>query len=301
MKLVLFLNMGGVNKLQECEVFLKNMFNDPYILGIKNNLLRKFVAFMITKSRLKAMRKNYEKMGGKSPLTQITQNLCDKLNLANNEYKFDFISLYVPPFVLDVLSKYEFKQEDEIILFPLYPHHSTTTVSTSLEMMEKELKKLKIQASVRVMDVFYNDGLYNQMIIKHILEKKSHFDYKTLIFSAHSLPLSIIKKGDLYEKHVVKHVEILKEKLKDEFDEIYLSYQSKLGPVKWLEPNTSDVLANLNSKALIYPISFCIDCSETIFELGMEYKHLAKCDYELISCPNDSDEFIEFILNYLKI
>lgn len=151
------------------------MFNDSCILGIKNNFLRKFVAFMITKFRLKAMRENYKKMGGKSPLIQITQNLCDKLNLVNNEYKFDFISLYVPPFALDVLSKYKFKQEDEIILFPLCPHHSTTTVSTSLEMMEKELKKLKIQASVRVMDVFYNDDLYNQMIIKHILEKKSYF------------------------------------------------------------------------------------------------------------------------------
>ncbi|EOI0687603.1 ferrochelatase, partial [Campylobacter jejuni] len=111
---------------------------------------------------------------------------------------------------------------------------------------------------------------------------------------------SIIDKGDLYEKHVNDHVEILKEKLKDHFDEFILAYQSKLGPVKWLEPNTSDVLANLNDKALIYPISFCIDCSETIFELGMEYKHLAKCDYDLITCPNDSDEFIHFILKYLS-
>ncbi|EDO8828785.1 ferrochelatase, partial [Campylobacter coli] len=75
---------------------------------------------------------------------------------------------------------------------------------------------------------------------------------------------------------------------------------SKLGPVKWLEPNTSDILGNLDNKALIYPISFCIDCSETIFELGMEYKHLAKCDYDLITCPNDSDEFIHFILKYLS-
>ncbi|EOI4812226.1 ferrochelatase, partial [Campylobacter coli] len=136
--------------------------------------------------------------------------------------------------------------------------------------------------------------------VSHILAKKSKFDAKILIFSAHSLPQSIIDKGDLYEKHVNDHVEILKEKLKDHFDEFILAYQSKLGPVKWLEPNTSDVLANLNDKALIYPISFCIDCSETIFELGMEYKHLSKYNYDLISCPNDSDEFMEFILKYLS-
>ncbi|AJD03591.1 ferrochelatase [Campylobacter lari] len=301
MKYVFFLNMGGVNKLDECEVFLKNMFNDPYILGIKNVFLRKFVAFMIRKSRLKAMKQNYEKMGGKSPLTQITQSLCDKLNSKTKEYNFDFISLYVPPFANDVFSKYDFQKNDEIILFPLYPHHSKTTVTSSLEVVQNELRNIQNQANVKVIDVFYKDELYNEMIIKHILEKKKECDYKTLIFSAHSLPLSVIKKGDLYEKHVQEHVGILKEKLKNKFDQIILSYQSKLGPVKWLEPNTSDILENLDQKALIYPISFCIDCSETIFELGVEYRHLAKSDYELIACPNDSDEFIEFVLNKTDI
>ncbi|HEG1405086.1 TPA: ferrochelatase, partial [Campylobacter jejuni] len=81
MKLVLFLNMGGATNLQDCEVFLKNMFNDPYILGIKNRFLRKFVAWIITKARVKAMQENYKKMGGKSPLNELTQSLCDKLNL----------------------------------------------------------------------------------------------------------------------------------------------------------------------------------------------------------------------------
>lgn len=77
-KLVLFLNMGGATNLQDCEVFLKNMFNDPYILGIKNRFLRKFVAWIITKARVKAMQENYKKMGGKSPLNELTQSLCDK-------------------------------------------------------------------------------------------------------------------------------------------------------------------------------------------------------------------------------
>ncbi|MBX1886482.1 ferrochelatase [Campylobacter peloridis] len=301
MKYVFFLNMGGVNKLSECELFLKNMFNDPYILGIKNVFLRKFVAFIIRKSRLKAMKQNYEKMGGKSPLSELTQKLCDKLNIKTKEYKFDFISLYVPPFASDVFKKYDFKEDDEIILFPLYPHHSKTTVSSSLEVVQNALKNANIKTKLSIIDVFYKDAFYNEIIIKHILEKNKKHNFKTLIFSAHSLPLSVIKKGDLYEKHVNEHVELLKEKLKDEFDQILLSYQSKLGPIKWLEPNTSDVLANLEQKALIYPISFCIDCSETIFELGIEYRHLAKNEYELIACLNDSDDFVEFVLNQVKM
>ncbi|EAI0755348.1 ferrochelatase, partial [Campylobacter coli] len=265
-----------------------------------NKFIRRFVAWIITKSRVKAMRENYKQMGGKSPLNELTQSLCEKLNAKTKDFKFDFVNLYVPPFANEVLQKYTLSENDEIILFPLYPHHSSTTVTSSLEVLQNEISKQNIKAKVKTMDIFYENTLYNEMIVSHILAKKSKFDAKTLIFSAHSLPQSIIDKGDLYEKHVNHHVELLKERLKDHFDEIILAYQSKLGPVKWLEPNTSDILGNLDNKALIYPISFCIDCSETIFELGMEYKHLAKCDYDLITCPNDSDEFIHFILKYLS-
>ncbi|MBZ7945256.1 ferrochelatase [Campylobacter sp. RM10532] len=300
MKLVLFLNMGGATNLKDCKTFLKNMFNDPYILGIKNRFLRQFVAWMITLSRTKAMQQNYIKMGGKSPLNEITYKLCHQLNSLQKEFKFDFINLYVPPYANEVLKKYSLNSKDEIILYPLYPHHSCTTVTSSLDVLQREIEKLNITSKIKIMDIFYKNTIYNQMIISHILDKKNHFNAKTLIFSAHSLPVSLIKKGDLYEKHINEHVQILKEKLKNHFEEIILSYQSKLGPIKWLEPSTSDILSKLKNKALIYPISFCIDCSETIFELGIEYKDLASQDYALISCPNHSDEFIDFILKSLK-
>ncbi|MBZ7928189.1 ferrochelatase [Campylobacter sp. LH-2024] len=300
MKLVLFLNMGGATNLKDCKTFLKNMFNDPYILGIKNRFLRQFVAWMITLSRTKAMQQNYIKMGGKSPLNEITYKLCHQLNSLQKEFKFDFINLYVPPYANEVLKKYSLNSKDEIILYPLYPHHSCTTVTSSLDVLQREIEKLNITSKIKIMDIFYKNTIYNQMIISHILDKKNHFNAKTLIFSAHSLPVSLIKKGDLYEKHINEHVQILKEKLKNHFEEIILSYQSKLGPIKWLEPSTSDILSKLKNKALIYPISFCIDCSETIFELGIEYRDLASQDYALISCPNHSDEFIDFILKSLK-
>lgn len=305
MRLVLFLNMGGASSLDECEVFLKNMFNDPYILGIKNSLLRKMVAFIISKSRLKAMQENYKHIGGKSPLNELTLSLCEKLNLKCKESKkeqiFDFVNLYVPPFALAVLQKYQFTQNDELVLFPLYPHHSKTTVTSSLEVLKTEIAKLEIKAKLKIIDVFYKDELYNEMIINDILKTKQEFnEAKTLIFSAHSLPISVIKKGDLYEKQVVEHTELLKEKLKNHFDEFFLSYQSKLGPIKWLEPNTGDVLANLKNKALVYPISFCIDCSESVFELEIEYRKVAKEDYKVIACPNDSEAFMKFILKILE-
>lgn len=302
MKYVVFLNMGGASQKQECELFLKNMFNDPYILGIKNTFLRKILAWLITKARVRTMQKNYAHLGGKSPLNEITQNLCKKLSIRTNEFVFDFVNSYVPPFAAEFLTKYDFKAHDELLLFPLYPHHSCTTVSSALELFKKAFAQTKFTASLHNIEVFYQNPSYNEIIIKHILKANKDFQSpqkKTLIFSAHSLPVSVIEKGDLYERHIKEHFELLKRRLENFFDEIVLSYQSKLGPVKWLGPNTSDILATLKNEALIYPLSFCIDCSETLFELEIEYRKKACKDYKVVRCPNDSEEFMNFILELL--
>jgi len=309
MKLVLFLNMGGAQSLKDCELFLKNMFNDPYILGIQNKTLRKLLAWLITKMRVKAMRKNYEHLGGKSPLNEITQRLCEKLNLEAKKdeslknFHFDFVNLYVPPFASEVLSRYELGQNDEIVLFPLYPHHSKTTVTSSLEVLKNEIARLNLKAKISQMPIFYEDEFYNEMIKKHILKANDEFKKghkKTLIFSAHSLPKSHIKKGDIYEEHINAHFNALKKELAPFFDEILLGYQSRLGPVKWLGPNTSDLIKDLQNEALIYPLAFCIDCSESVFELNIEYRKVASKDYFVVPCANDSAEFIKFILQKIK-
>lgn len=301
MKVVYFLNMGGVNKLDECELFLKNMFNDENILDIKSAFLRKMISFFIRKSRIKQMKKNYIQIGSKSPLSDIQSSLCDKLNQMQSEYLFDYISTYVPPFAKDVLAKYQFSDDDEVILFPLYPHYSQTTVKSALNDFKKHYKAL---AKVKIVDVFYDDMDYNDLIIKQILAKQEEAKANVLILSAHSLPQKIINKGDAYEKHILKQFSLLKERLKYDFKYIELAYQSKLGPVKWLEPSISDVLTQYDKKGLsvlIYPLSFCIDCSETVFELAIEYKHQYKHKYNLCECLNDSDDFCAYILNKIKL
>ena len=308
-KALLLLNMGGANSLDDVEIFLKNMFNDPYILGIKNKFLRKFVAFMITKGRLKTAKYNYEQIGGKSPLCELTAKLCEKISSLQNEFDaVDFAMNYTSPFVKDVLKKYE--DFDEIVLLPLYPHHSQTTITSSLADFKKAKKELNLKAKISLCEPFYDDDAYNKIIISHICEAVKDTDISdvSLIFSAHSLPRKIIEKGDIYEKHINEHVQILSKILKEQglnFKDVSLAYQSRLGPVKWLEPSLNEALAKCeNKKALIYPLSFCIDNSETIFELVIEYAKLAKelnfSFYKVVECPNFSDEFANFILEKSK-
>ena len=308
-KALLLLNMGGANSLDDVEIFLTNMFNDPYILGIKNKFLRKFVAFMITKGRLKTAKHNYEQIGGKSPLCELTAKLCEKISSLQNEFEaVDFAMNYTSPFVKDVLKKYE--KFDEIVLLPLYPHHSQTTITSSLADFKKAKEELDFKAKIALCEPFYDDDAYNKIIISHIREAINDTDISdiSLIFSAHSLPRKIIEKGDIYEKHINEHVQILGKMLKEQglnFKDVSLAYQSRLGPVKWLEPSLNEALAKCeNKKALIYPLSFCIDNSETIFELVIEYAKLAKelnfCFYKVAQCPNFSDEFASFILEKSK-
>lgn len=308
-KALLLLNMGGANSLDDVEIFLTNMFNDPYILGIKNKFLRKFVAFMITKGRLKTAKHNYEQIGGKSPLCELTAKLCEKISSLQNEFEaVDFAMNYTSPFVKDVLKKYE--KFDEIVLLPLYPHHSQTTITSSLADFKKAKEELNLKAKISLCEPFYDDDAYNKIIISHIQGAVKDTDISdiSLIFSAHSLPRKIIEKGDIYEKHINEHVQILGKMLKEQglnFKDVSLAYQSRLGPVKWLEPSLNEALAKCeNKKALIYPLSFCIDNSETIFELVIEYAKLAKelnfSFYKVVSCPNFSDEFASFVLEKSK-
>lgn len=349
-KALILLNMGGPNNLSEVEVFLKNMFNDPFILGVKSDFWRSILASLIVKSRTASARNNYEKLDGRSPICSITEALCERVNLlarakfgaglkfegaadagaANEPPRYvptqsealrneapknekpidelicDYAMNYTPPFAEDVLKKYA--DFDEIALMPLYPHFSKTTVQSSLCSAEAALKRLGIK-NYKIVDIFYDSAAYNEILLNLITECISKFSADeisqiSLIFSAHSLPVKMIAAGDPYKAQVEAHVEILQDLLAArgiKFKEIILAYQSRLGPVKWLEPNVADVLRDLQGKkALIFPIAFCVDNSETDFELDIFYRAQARElgyeYYEVCKCPNSREDFAKFIL-----
>lgn len=304
-KALVLLNMGGPNNLDEVKLFLSNMFNDKNIITVKSDLLRRFIALMITTSRTKTAQANYAKLGGKSPLVGYTEKLVDKLQIALPDYYVTFAMRYTPPFCEGVIQELQSKGIDEVVLLPLYPHYSTTTTKSSVEDFKDVAKALGYTGNVQIIEHFYEDTAYNRLLVKKIKEALGENDPSgmELIFSAHSLPQKIIDKGDPYQKEITSHVGLIEKLLKEEqihFKAIHLAYQSKLGPVKWLEPSLEDKLKSLTNKnALIVPISFTIDNSETEFELSMEYAevahHLGFERYLVAKCPNDDEAFVECI------
>ncbi|NPA50402.1 MAG: ferrochelatase [Epsilonproteobacteria bacterium] len=132
-----------------------------------------------------------------------------------------------------------------------------------------------------------------------------------LIVSAHGLPQKLIEKGDPYKKHIEINYSLIIKKLKEEnyhFKDTILAYQSKVGRAKWLEPNLTDVIKEIatknEKKILIFPISFTIDNSETLYELEIENKEIASSlgidSFLVASPPNDKDNFALFLSKLVK-
>jgi protoporphyrin/coproporphyrin ferrochelatase len=304
---VLLLNMGGPNNLEEVEVFLTNMFNDKNILTMKSNLLRKFIATMITFSRTESSQEIYRQLGGKSPIVEHTQNLVNKLqNRLGENVIVDFVMRYTPPFAPEVIEKLQKEAIDKIYLIPLYPQYSTTTTKSSLEDFEECYHKAGGEALLVEIKHYFENKKYNQAILEQIKLSMDGADYKEfdIIFSAHGLPQKIVDAGDVYEKHVNRHVNILKEMMQQEgmgFNRVHLAYQSKVGPMKWLDPSLEDKLKEIETKkVLIFPIAFTIDNSETDFELDVEYREIAEelgfDEYKVAKCLNESDLFVDALI-----
>jgi len=304
---IVLLNMGGPNNLEEVEVFLTNMFNDKNILTVKSSLLRKFIATMITFTRTEKSQEIYRQIGGKSPLVGHTKNLVTKLQAKlGATVVVDFAMRYTPPFAREAIERLNQEDIEKIYLIPLYPQYSTTTTKSSLEDFEEQYHLYGKDAILVEIKHFFQNRTYNQAILERIKEQVSADESQEydIVFSAHGLPQKVIDKGDVYQRHVEKHVEILKDMMQEEglrFANVHLAYKSKVGPLKWLEPSLEDKLHSLgNKKAVIFPLAFTIDNSETDFELSIEYREVAEelgfASYKVCRCPNDSELFVDALI-----
>ncbi|MCK5111773.1 MAG: ferrochelatase [Arcobacteraceae bacterium] len=299
-KALVLLNMGGARNKDELGTFLLNMFNDKNILSISNDTIRSMVASLIVMLRHDKAWENYEKIGGESPLHNLTDKLVTTLQEHLPQFFVTTAMRYTSPFSQTAIARIQKEDIQDVILLPLYPQYSTTTTKSSIDDF---IEHAKGEFNIEIIEPFYKNELYNQAVCNEIIKQQGKYSDYHLIFSAHGLPQKIIKKGDPYQKQTEEHVEILKEKLSHyatTFESINLAYQSKVGPMKWLQPSLDKTLEYFkDKKVIIYPISFIIDNSETVFELDIEYRELAQKlgikNYKVCSCVNSNEKFIEAV------
>ena len=282
-KAVILFNLGGPDKLESVEPFLFNLFNDPAIISIPS-IIRYPLAKIISKRRTPIAKDIYKEIGNRSPILELTQKQSESLenNLKKKgDYKCFVVMRCWHPRASEVIKKVKEYNPEEIILLPLYPQYSASTSGSSInewnDLCEKENYKVKTK-TICCYPTESNFIKSHANLIKKTVKNLNNKNFK-LLFSAHGLPESKIKKGDPYQWQVEKTVEgIISELINENFD-FLISYQSRVGPLKWIGPSTDEAIIKYSREKkgiVIVPVAFVSEHSETLVELDIEYKKLAE-------------------------
>lgn len=284
-KAVVFFNMGGPNKIEEVRGFLFNLFYDKNIIRLVNPL-RVFVAWMISTLRYKKSSEEYKKLGGKSPLLENTNMQIEgiKNEIKDPTYNYHLGMRYNCPRTADVISTLKFNKIKEVLLVPLYPQFSTTTSKSSLEEFLRKSKRAKF--NLRTVCCYHKEDFFvdAQVDLMSKMYEQINKKYTTkVLFSAHGLPKSYVKKGDPYEKQVRECSQLIFDRFmklnkmeNSPYVEMVVCFQSKVGPQQWLTPNTEDVIQKMEGfNVIVVPLAFVSEHIETLIELDEQYKKLA--------------------------
>ena len=282
-KAIILFNLGGPDKIENVEPFLFNLFNDPAILNLPT-LLRYPLAKLISNRRAPVAKKIYAELGGSSPILKLTKQQANVLEFKLNqtqtedEYKCFIVMRCWNPRAKDVIKDVQLFSPDEIVLMPLYPQYSAATSGSSIKEWKDVCKRNKYNIKTSTICCYPTDHNFINAHTKEITKKiKDLKDFK-LIFSAHGLPEKNIKKGDPYQWQVEQSVKKIVESLNDENLDWILSYQSRVGPLKWIGPSTEDIIienSKIGKHIVLVPIAFVSEHSETLVELDIEYKEIA--------------------------
>ena len=280
---VILFNLGGPDKLESVEPFLFNLFNDPAIISIPT-IFRYPLAKFISKRRTPIAKNIYKEIGNKSPILELTQDQAKSLenNLSRKgDYKCFIAMRCWHPRASYVIEKVKEYNPEEIILLPMYPQFSAATSGSSINEWNDLCKKENYQVKTKTICCYPTESNFiasHVSLIKKTLQNIENNNFK-LIFSAHGLPESKIRNGDPYQWHIEETVKEIMSELKTENLDHTISYQSRVGPMKWIGPPTDTEIIKYSKEKkgiVIVPVAFVSEHSETLVELDIEYKKLAE-------------------------
>jgi len=304
---VVLFNLGGPDSLGAVRPFLFNLFSDPDIFKLPFGAIgQALFAAAVSFLRAPQARKGYAAIGGRSPLLANTEAQAHALAAAFATAKEGrmqaagggaapvapavepppdvFICMrYWHPRARDTIARLKSGGYDQVVLLPLYPQYSATTTGSSYNEFMHEAQRQGYAPDVKPIREWYDEPEYQQAIVQTLREEAGHFpdpdpERIEVLFSAHGLPQKFVDAGDPYEQHVRATYEALRRRLG--WPRTTLCYQSRVGPLKWLGPYTDAVIRQKAAagadQILVYPIAFVSDHVETLYELGMLYRDVAR-------------------------
>mgnify|MGYP001260002351 FL=1 len=310
-KAVILFNLGGPDKLENVEPFLFNLFNDPAILNLPS-FIRYPLAKLIANRRAPTAKKIYQELGGSSPILKLTEEQSFSLeqslnkNDKDSEYKCFIVMRCWHPRAENVINQVINFNPEEIILMPLYPQYSAATSGSSIKEWNDVCKKNNFKVKTSTICCYPTDKNFIEAHKNEIVKKIKDLNNFKLIFSAHGLPEKNIKKGDPYQWQVEQSVDKIVKSLNIQDLDWILSYQSRVGPLKWIGPSTEDIIvenSKLGKHIVLVPIAFVSEHSETLVELDIEYKELADkngCkNYSRVPALGTNENFIKAMSNLI--
>lgn len=282
---ILLLNLGGPDSLQAVRPFLYNLFSDRKIIRLGPAFLQKPIAWLISTLRSKKTEGMYRLIGNKSPILDITRAQAQALEEALNasaltvqrsvKFKVYIGMRYWNPLIEDTVRSMHEAGIKNALAVSLYPHYSLATSGSAISRLKDIAGGYDIKFSF-VSSWFDHPGYIDALAaaIKKGLEAFS--SEPEILFSAHSLPLSIVETGDPYVEHIKGTINAVVKNFNIKW---HLAYQSRSGPVKWLSPSIDEKIRELAGMGvknlLVVPVSFVSDHIETLYEIDILYKGLA--------------------------
>ncbi len=280
---VVLMNLGGPDSPAAVRPFLYNLFSDPAIIGLPA-LLRLPLAWLIAARRAVIARGIYAQLGGSSPLLANTEAQARALEAELGAGYRCFVAMrYWHPLTAAAVSAVKAWHPDEVLLLPLYPQFSTTTTASSFAAWHSEAARQELVNATRVIRSYPDAPGFVAALAASIA---GAFDAAAaqnaplrLLFSAHGLPLKIVRAGDPYPREVESTAIAVVRALGRAGLDWRVCYQSRVGPLAWLGPSIEEELRRAGRDGVgvvVAPISFVSEHSETLVELDRDYRRLAE-------------------------
>jgi len=280
---VVLMNLGGPDSPASVRPFLYNLFCDPAIIRLPA-MLRLPLAWGIAARRAATARAIYAQLGGASPLLANTEAQAWALEAElGAEYRCFIAMRYWHPLTAAAVGAVKRWQPDEIILLPLYPQFSTTTTASSLDAWRREAARQGLVGVTRAIRSYPAAAGFiaalAALVDGALAEAEAGGLPVRVLFSAHGLPLKIVRAGDPYADEIETTAEAVVRALGRAALDWLVCYQSRVGPLAWLGPSIEEELRRAGRDGVavvVVPISFVSEHSETLVELDRDYRHLAE-------------------------
>lgn len=289
---VVLFNLGGPDRPEAVEPFLRNLFSDPAIISLPQPL-RWLVAKLISSRRAPVAREIYGKIGGRSPIRELTEAQAAALEQALNarlDHPGDvhrvFVAMrYWHPMAGETAAQVAAFAPDQVVLLPLYPQYSSTTTGSSVADWHRAAKSAGITAPTRLVCCYagyepYVAALAGQLV-QAISQARQQGRRFRVLLSAHGLPKKVVTGGDPYQWQIERTASAVIEAIGPQNAglDCQVCYQSRVGPLEWIGPATDSEIIRAGTEGLgliVLPISFVSEHSETLVELDIEYRALAE-------------------------